>query len=319
MINCLVLLVVLSCILAIYIRKATQNAILDEVNDRSSHQVPVVRGGGIIFPISMLVATIIYGNVMPYWSLLGLIALAITSFLDDFYGIRASVRLLVQLVANVLLVLAINQMIPLPIWANAIIVFVLTGFVNAFNFMDGINGITGLYSGVILLGLYYLNQKLMFVNDEYITFPLTALFVFLYFNYRKIAKCFAGDVGSITIAFWILMLLSLLVIQTRDTRFVLMLSVYGIDTFFTLILRALNKENIFKAHRKHLYQLLSNEVGMDQRVVAFMYAAIQGLLFIPLFVLPLSLTMNLVIIGLLAIVYLILKMSIYKKYYGTLY
>ncbi len=89
--------------------------------------------------------------------------------------------------------------------------------------MDGINGITGLYSFVILSTLYYINQyKIIFTDVNFIIYPVLASLVFLFFNFRKKAKCFAGDVGSMSIAFWVLALLGLLVVKTQELTYLLL-------------------------------------------------------------------------------------------------
>lgn len=91
------------------------------------------------------------------------------------------------------------------------------GIVNAYNFMDGINGITGLYTIAVLLPLMYVNHKVEPLSIWICLFyPLIASVVFLFFNFRKRAKCFAGDVGSVSIAFWIVTLLLLLIIRTNN-------------------------------------------------------------------------------------------------------
>ena len=145
--------------------------------------------------------------------------------------------------------------------------------------MDGINGITGLYSFVILSTLYYINQyKIIFTDVNFIIYPVLASLVFLFFNFRIKAKCFAGDVGSMSIAFWILALLGALVIKTKDFTYFLFLGVYGIEVISTILQRIKLKENIFEAHRHHLYQLLVNKMKWSHLLVSTMYGVIQLLI-----------------------------------------
>ena len=142
--------------------------------------------------------------------------------------------------------------------------------------MDGINGITGVYSLVMLLTFYYINQfGVTFTDAHFITYPILASLVFLFFNFRKKAKCFAGDVGSMSIAFWVLALLGALVVKTKDFTYFLFIGVYGIDVVSTIIQRIKMKENIFEAHRHHLYQLLVNKMNWQHLSVAALYGAIQ--------------------------------------------
>ena len=142
--------------------------------------------------------------------------------------------------------------------------------------MDGINGMTGLYSLVTLGSLLYINQNQeAFTTDDFIIYPLLASLVFLFFNFRKKAKCFMGDVGSMGIAFWIVTLLALLLIKTQDLKYVLFLTIYGTEVVLTIIERIMLRENILEAHRRHLYQLFSNEKKVSHLVVSFIYAALQ--------------------------------------------
>ncbi len=143
--------------------------------------------------------------------------------------------------------------------------------------MDGINGITGVYSLVVLAGLQYVNiYKVVFVQADMIWLPILACNVFLFFNFRKKAKCFAGDVGSVTIAFWIIMLLVKLISITHNWSYILFLVVYGVDSVLTIAHRLILRQNIFKAHRCHFYQILANEQKLAHVWVAAGYALIQG-------------------------------------------
>ena len=145
--------------------------------------------------------------------------------------------------------------------------------------MDGINGIAGLYSLVILLSLLYVNQYLTdFVHPDFIIFPVLGCVVFLFFNFRKRAKCFMGDIGSMGIAFWVISLIGLLIIKTGEAKWILFLTVYGVEVIFTILERLQLKENIFEAHRRHLYQLLANEKKVSHLVVSFFYAITQVVL-----------------------------------------
>jgi UDP-N-acetylmuramyl pentapeptide phosphotransferase/UDP-N-acetylglucosamine-1-phosphate transferase len=142
--------------------------------------------------------------------------------------------------------------------------------------MDGINGITGLYSLAILASLQYVNlQILTFTPPDFINFAILACLVFLFFNYRERAKCFAGDVGSMGISFWIVTLLLQLMIKSHSIIWIFFLVVYGVDTICTILHRIYLKQNIFEAHRLHFYQILSNEKGISHLKVSFLYAVIQ--------------------------------------------
>ena len=155
--------------------------------------------------------------------------------------------------------------------------------------MDGINGITGVYSVVALAALAYVNAQVYhFVDDKLIYFSLMAVMVFNWFNFRKKARCFAGDVGSVTIAFLIVFLLGKLIIETGDFRYILFLGVYGVDSVLTIVHRIMLKENIFEAHRKHVYQIMANELKIPHLMVSLFYGALQLLVSIVVILSPLA-------------------------------
>ncbi|GGF08253.1 hypothetical protein GCM10011518_16860 [Flavobacterium limi] len=163
---------------------------------------------------------------------------------------------------------------------NLLVIFLIyiaaIGFINIYNFMDGINGITGLYTLVVMGSLLYVNKNIqLFTDSNFIKYAMIASFVFLFFNYRKKAKCFAGDVGSIAIAFWIIYLVLKLILMTNSVIWILFFAVYGADGICTILHRLYLKQNIFEAHRLHLYQILSNEYKIQHRLVALYYAAAQ--------------------------------------------
>lgn len=168
----------------------------------------------------------------------------------------------------------------LPWWYIPVALVVCTGIINVYNFMDGINGITGGYSLVVLGALAYLNEyRIRFVESQFLWIVGIAVVVFCLFNFRKRAKCFAGDVGSVEIAFVILFLLGKLILMTGDPGYLILLSVYGVDSILTIIHRLLLHENIALPHRKHLYQLMANELHIPHVVVSFFYMFLQGLIF----------------------------------------
>jgi UDP-N-acetylmuramyl pentapeptide phosphotransferase/UDP-N-acetylglucosamine-1-phosphate transferase len=167
------------------------------------------------------------------------------------------------------------QLFQLPLWLIIISYILVIGIINAYNFMDGINGITGLYSLGLILTLIWLNLTIEFINHYFLVATAFALTVFLYFNFRYKARCFAGDVGSVSMAFIIIFAIITLIVKTNDYIYVMLLAVYGVDTILTIFIRLIKGENIFEAHRLHTYQILSNECGISHRLVAFTYAFLQ--------------------------------------------
>ena len=167
-------------------------------------------------------------------------------------------------------------------WCWIIIALIVcTGIINAYNFMDGINGITGGYSLIILGALAYINEEMVsFAEPALIYTVLCSVVVFCFFNFRRKAKCFAGDVGSVSIAFILLFLIGKLILKTEDFSWMILLAVYGVDSVLTIIHRLMLHENIGLPHRKHMYQLMANELKIPHVVVSLVYMAVQAIVII---------------------------------------
>ena len=149
--------------------------------------------------------------------------------------------------------------------------------------MDGINGITAGYALAVHVPLAMLNNPLTscnFVDQSLIVVAILSVLVFCLFNFRPRgkAKCFAGDVGSIGIAFILLFLIGKVIIATGDLTFLIFLLVYGVDGCLTICHRIMLHENLGEAHRKHAYQLMANELRISHPLVSCLYACLQLLL-----------------------------------------
>jgi UDP-N-acetylmuramyl pentapeptide phosphotransferase/UDP-N-acetylglucosamine-1-phosphate transferase len=265
----------LSLLLIAYFRIADRFNIIDKPNSRSSHTIVTIRGGGVVFPFAMLLYAAFYSGV-SLTLLTGILMISIVSFWDDVKNLPNKVRLLVHLLSVTALLLSVHALQSWPLWLLPIAFILIIGTLNAYNFMDGINGMTGLYSIVCLSSLLYVNTYVTnFTDSAFIIFPIIACFVFLFFNFRTKAKCFAGDVGSVSIGFWIIALLVMAVLKTGAVEYILFLAVYGVDTVLTIVHRLLLKQNIFEAHRLHFYQILSNDQKVSHLVVSSVYGVIQ--------------------------------------------
>ena len=210
--------------------------------------------------------------------MLGLTLIAGVSFVDDVRSVTQRVRLVVHFVAMLLMFYQWG-MVALPWWYVVVALVVCTGIINAYNFMDGINGITGGYSLVVLGGLAYVNGwGVPFVDEKMIYTMMVAVLVFDGFNFRRKAKCFAGDVGAVSIAFVILFLLGRLILETGDWSYIIFLAVYGVDSVLTIIHRLMLHENIELPHRKHMYQLMANELKIPHVVVSLVYMGVQAVI-----------------------------------------
>ncbi|MDN3671925.1 glycosyltransferase family 4 protein [Flavobacterium branchiarum] len=273
--NYTILGILLMIIMLLYFKVANRFNIIDRPNDRSSHTEVTLRGGGIIFWFSSLLYFVqhIQDN---YFFFTGITLVSLVSFWDDIQSLSNKIRISIHFTAITLIFYDLDIFNLMPIWGVAITYILAIGLINAYNFMDGINGITGLYTLVVMGALLYVNTKVqLFIDSTFIKYAMIASLVFLFFNYRKKAKCFAGDVGSIAIAFWVIYLVLKLIIVTNSLIWLLFLAVYGVDAIGTIMHRLYLKQNIFEAHRLHLYQVLSNEYKIQHRVVALYYAIVQ--------------------------------------------
>ena len=263
--------------------------IIDKPNERSSHSTIVLRGGGIIFLIGMWVWSIFFG--FPYLSfLIALTLVAGVSFIDDIHSLPDSVRLVAQFAAMGLMFYQLGMfegfnvsegfsvsgvVVPTLILLLALIVCV--GASNVINFMDGVNGITGAYAMASIIPLYLLNEQMGFMDSSLIAVVALADVVFCIFNFRPKgkAKCFAGDVGSIGVAYILLFMIGSLVLKTGDITYLIFLLVYGVDGVLTICHRIMLHENLGEAHRKHAYQLMANELKIGHVKVSSLYAVMQ--------------------------------------------
>ncbi|AWG25374.1 MraY family glycosyltransferase [Flavobacterium kingsejongi] len=274
----LLLTIFLFGLIVIYFKIADKYNIIDKPNHRSAHTEITLRGGGVIFWFAALLY-FVQNMLDNYFFFIGITLVSLVSFWDDIQSLPNKIRVLTHFTAISLIFYFLNIFQLFPFWAIIIVYIMAIGIINAYNFMDGINGITGLYTLSVLGVLVYLNQYIYtFINLDFIVYPIIASFVFLFFNYRKKAKCFAGDVGSISIAFWIIFLLLSLILKTNTIIWILFLAVYGVDTVCTIMHRLYLRQNIFEAHRLHFYQILSNEYKLPHRLVALIYATAQAII-----------------------------------------
>lgn len=269
-----IIFVLLVLIELAYFRVADKFNIIDKPNLRSSHTAITLRGGGIVFLFGAWLYAAFFG--LDYvWFLFGLSLVGLVSFMDDIHSLPDSARLVVQFAAMFMMFYQFGILSLQNWWIGLIFLIVGVGIINAYNFMDGINGITGGYSFAVLAPLIYVNTDEAFIDMTFLYVIGLSLFVFCFFNFRRKAKCFAGDVGSVTIAFILLFALGKLILQTGDFSYIVFLAVYGADTVWTICHRIQLHENLGQAHRKHAYQLMANELKLPHVAVSLIYMAIQ--------------------------------------------
>jgi UDP-N-acetylmuramyl pentapeptide phosphotransferase/UDP-N-acetylglucosamine-1-phosphate transferase len=264
------LLLVLLGIELLYFKIADKYNIIDKPNSRSSHTTITLRGGGIIFPIAMIISFFL--GYVSWPVTLAVVMVAVVSFIDDIKPLSQ----LPRFASHVLAVGLVFYDFPVfseALWVLPIVFVLMIGWINAFNFMDGINGITVLYALTAIVSFSFLS-----INHSSLPLLITlglSCFVFGLFNVRKKAKTFAGDVGSISMALFLGYFMIKTIIDSGQLGYILFFSIYGIDAIITIINRLLKKENIFEPHRSHLYQYLANEMGYSHILISIIYAGVQ--------------------------------------------
>lgn len=301
----LIIAVLLLAVELVYFKIADKCNIIDKPNERSSHSTIVLRGGGIIFPISMLVwmalqmvngEWLMVNDYLPF--IIGLVLICGVSFWDDVQSLPDSVRLVAQFIAMALMFWSMglysveslglsvdSQWMQIGLMVLFIIMALIlcVGGTNVINFMDGINGITAGYSLAVLVPLLMLDVRGQmadvagFIESSYLIVAIIGVLVFCVFNFRPKgkAKCFAGDVGSISIAFIMLLPIGKLIVQTGDLTYLILLLIYGVDGALTICHRIMLHENLGEAHRKHAYQLMCNELKIGHVKISVLYMVLQ--------------------------------------------
>lgn len=300
-----------------YFKIADKFNIIDKPNERSSHSVITLRGGGVVFYFSILAFFFVSGFQYPYF-FIGLSMISAISFLDDVFSLSNKLRIIIQLISMFLMFYEV-QLLHDSLWVVFLALIFCVGIINAYNFMDGINGITVSNSIAVFILLAIVNYNIQFVNPDIIYFSIISCVVFGFFNFRKKAKAFAGDVGSVSMAFIILFLLAMLIHKTGNIIYILFLLVYGVDSVLSIARRIVRKENIFEAHRSHLYQFFVNENKSHPLLIAASYGILQLLfglmiIYITRYSSTIQLVFSIGIMLLLGLIYIYIKNNLIEKY-----
>lgn len=294
----------------LYFKVARRYNIVDRPSERGSSKNITLRGGGIVFFFGAL-ASFVYSGWQYPWFIAGLTLVSVVSFWDDICSLSPRIRLLIHFTAMLLMFYQLDLFTADRWWMIAVALVVCTGAMNIFNFMDGINGITGGYALVVLAALGYVDMRVtQFVDVRFILITAIAVAVFCFFNFRTKARCFAGDIGAVGIAFILLFYIGCLVLHTHDLSWFAFLAVYGVDGSLTIIHRLLLHENISLPHRKHTYQIMANELHIPHIVVSVIYMSMQGIACI-CFLLSPGYSAFLLIVATLVVMYILFM----KKYF----
>lgn len=268
----------------IYFRVADKYKLIGNQKDSSSPLIAGRREGGIVFLLSIVIwglMMLFQGNEIEKYPpfLCGLLLVAGVSFWSDIRSVPDSVRIAVQFIAMGLMFWTMDVM-HWDLWWKLLVALILfVGSMNVINMMDGINGITAGYSLVVLLSLFLLNNQFdkPFILDSLLGVSILGVLIFGFYNFRPggKAKVFAGSVGSVGIAFIILFGMGKLLAQTSDLTWMVFLVVYGIDGCLTVFHQLLRRKRVGRTHRKHVYQLMTNELGMSHVTVSLIYMGVQ--------------------------------------------
>lgn len=292
----IVTIIILITSLHLYFPFAQKRNMLAGVNHRSSHTKPVITGAGFIFPLSYLAYAVYLvcntGMAFPWYFFIGLTLLSVVSFIDDLEDVWFLWRLLVQIIANALMmwqvqveVQALYMVHSATFWMAVIMMWGFSiGLLNMYNFMDGLNGMLGFLLLSSLIPMWLINNYVVhFVDNQLIYFTLIPTFIFVFYNARKQAKCFSGDVGAIAAGFVMVYMLLKLMINSHSFIYLALYTMIFIEAGLTILQRLFAGENIFQPHRIHLFQLLCNEGKRNHVLVSSFYGGIQLIIGMSLF------------------------------------
>jgi len=252
---------------------------------------------------------------MPSIIICGLL-LGIMGFIDDVKNLNFKIKLIFQCL-TIGYFLSTGSYNGLEWYLLILMFFLIISSINILNFMDGINGLTILYSLSFLIPFYLINAYIIaFTDSNFLLIVMLSNLIIGYFNIRKKAVCFLGDVGAITMGFIYAVLTITLMVKINSLSPLILFLVYFMDSGWTIVERLLAKENIFLPHRKHLYQLLVNEYKLSHLLVASIYFTIQALINITWLLnyeKDLSLIILILIFGIFSVIYLLTKKIVNKK------
>jgi UDP-N-acetylmuramyl pentapeptide phosphotransferase/UDP-N-acetylglucosamine-1-phosphate transferase len=281
----------------------------DVPSARSSHRDITITGAGFIFPIAFFLPLALTGEFIHYRSTIaGLLLISLVSFADDLKSVHPVIRVTVQVIAVSLLLWQTGGLFKMKTWQIVPGFILVVGIINSYNFMDGINGMNALYSLSMMgiLAIIRLSGILFLPVPEVFYSLIAALLAFSLFNVRKKALCFSGDIGSISIAYIVSLMIIQVMIATDSAVWILLFGVYGLDSVGTIVLRLIRGEKVWMPHRTHFYQYLVNERKWPHVRVSALYAVIQFVLSIILF--TVGFLPTLILYGVYILVYIYIRL-----------
>jgi len=293
----------------LYIMIAKKLQLTDVPSARSSHRDITITGAGFIFPIAFFLPLALTGEFIHYRSTIaGLLLISLVSFADDLKSVHPVIRVTVQVIAVSLLLWQTGGLFKMKTWQIVPGFILVVGIINSYNFMDGINGMNALYSLSMMgiLAIIRLSGILFLPVPEVFYSLIAALLAFSLFNVRKKALCFSGDVGSISIAYIVSLMIIQVMIATDSAIWILLFGVYGLDSVGTIVLRLIRGEKVWMPHRTHFYQYLVNERKWPHVRVSALYAVMQFVLSIILY--TIGFLPALILYGVYILVYIFIRL-----------
>ena len=293
----------------LYIMIAKKLQLTDVPSARSSHRDITITGAGFIFPIAFFLPLALTGEFIHYRSTIaGLLLISLVSFADDLKSVHPVIRVTVQVIAVSLLLWQTGGLFKMKTWQIVPGFILVVGIINSYNFMDGINGMNALYSLSMMgiLAIIRLSGILFLPVPEVFYSLIASLLAFSLFNVRKKALCFSGDIGSISIAYIVSLMIIQVMIATDSAVWILLFGVYGLDSVGTIVLRLIRGEKVWMPHRTHFYQYLVNERKWPHVRVSALYAVIQFVLSIILF--TVGFLPTLILYGVYILVYIYIRL-----------
>ncbi|RZN84176.1 MAG: UDP-GlcNAc--UDP-phosphate GlcNAc-1-phosphate transferase [Winogradskyella sp.] len=306
--------ILLISIAIIYIKIAERFNIVDKPNHRSSHTEPIIRGAGIIFYFALFFNFVLGGFKFPFF-ITGVTLLAAISYIDDLISLSSKTRLVFQFTSISLCIYQLSILTFIPVGFFPLLLIIGVGFINIFNFMDGINGITGVYSLVAFTGLFIINVFENLIDTNILIYLIISILIFGYFNFRKKARFFSGDIGSITLAAIFFFLITFYCYKLETPIFILLMSVYLVDAILTIMYRKFFlKENITEAHRYHIYQKLTDISKFPHLKTSLIYALLQAIITaVVILVYQLNIWIQIIVFVTVSIVLFLIYMFLFKR------
>lgn len=269
----LVSFAITACLTKLLHTRLVAKAIMDIPNERSMHSTPVPRGGGLAL-MAVIMTGLLYYMPNPY-ILSSIALLMIVSWIDDKKGLSSALRLGAHLLAAFIGSFALGEHAVifhnfLPFWLDRILLIVgWAWFMNLYNFMDGIDGITATQTITCALGIGLFTYMLHLPLEsgvELSVIIIGACTAFLFFNWHP-AKLFMGDVGSIPLGFLIGFLLLKLALSGYVLSALILPLYYLLDSGITITRRALRGEKVWEPHKEHFYQRATAAIGHPAPVI----------------------------------------------------